>query len=62
MIGHGVPVYRGYASQYGHGFGNVLGGLVRSALPIVGKIAKSASHGRATAQNASSSHFATKAT
>ena len=44
MIGHGVPVYRSYASQYGHGFGNVLGGLVRSALPIVGKIAKSAGH------------------
>jgi hypothetical protein len=42
MIGHAMPVYRGYASQYGHGLGNVLGGLVRSALPIAGKIAKSA--------------------
>ena len=42
MIGHSIPVYQGYASQYGHGLGNVLGGLVRSALPIVGKIAKAA--------------------
>lgn len=42
MIGHSIPVYQGYASQYGHGLGNVLGGLIRSALPIVGKIAKSA--------------------
>lgn len=42
MIGHGVPVYTGYASQYGHGLGNVLGGLVRSAMPFVGKIARSA--------------------
>jgi hypothetical protein len=37
-----MPVYRGYASQYGHGLGNVLGGLVRSAMPFVVKIAKSA--------------------
>jgi len=42
MIGHALPVYQGYASQYGHGLGNVLGGLVRSALPFVGKFAKSA--------------------
>lgn len=42
MIGHSIPVYQGYSSQYGHGLGNVLGGLVRSAMPIVGKIAKSA--------------------
>ena len=40
MIGHSIPVYQGYASQYGHGLGNILGGLVRSAIPIVGKIAK----------------------
>ena len=37
-----MPVFHGYASQYGHGLGNVLGGIVRSALPIVRKIAKSA--------------------
>ena len=42
MIGHAIPVYKGYASQYGHGLGNVLGGIVRSALPIVSNIAKSA--------------------
>lgn len=42
MIGHSIPVYRGYASQYGHGLGNVLGGLFRSAMPFVGNIAKSA--------------------
>jgi len=42
MIGHALPVYHGYASQYGHGLGNVLGGLVRAALPLVGKFAKSA--------------------
>ena len=42
MIGHAVPVFQGYASQYGHGLGNVLGGLVRAALPIAGKIAKTA--------------------
>jgi hypothetical protein len=42
MIGHGVPVYRGYSSQYGHGLGNVLGGIVRTAIPIVGSMLKSA--------------------
>ena len=42
MIGHALPVYRGYVSQYGYGLGNVLGGLVRSALPMIGNIAKSA--------------------
>ena len=42
MIGYGLPVYQGYASQYGRGLGNVLGGLVRAALPFVSKMAKSA--------------------
>ena len=42
MIGQALPVYQGYASQYGHGLGNVLGGLVRSALPIVSRVAKAA--------------------
>lgn len=38
----GIPVYQGYASQYGHGLGNVLGGVARAALPIVKSIAKKA--------------------
>jgi len=38
----GIPVYRGYASQYGHGLGNVLGGIIRAALPMVKNVAKSA--------------------
>ena len=42
MIGHAIPVYRGYSSQYGYGLGNVLGGILRAAIPIVGKIAKKA--------------------
>ena len=42
MIGHAVPVYRGYSSQYGYGLGNVLGGMVRAAIPIVGNLAKKA--------------------
>ena len=42
MIGHAIPVYQGYGSQYGHGLGNVLGGLIRSAMPMVGKVAKAA--------------------
>lgn len=36
------PVYQGYASQYGRGLGNVLGGIVRAALPIVKTVAKKA--------------------
>jgi len=42
MIGHGLPVYRGYASQHGYGLGNVLGGIIRSAIPFVTPIVKSA--------------------
>ena len=42
MIGHSIPVYRGYSSQYGHGLGNILGGMVRAAIPIVGNLAKKA--------------------
>ena len=30
-----MPVYTGYASQHGYGLGNVLGGLVRSAIPFI---------------------------
>jgi hypothetical protein len=42
MIGHGLPVYRGYSSQYGHGLGNILGGIIRSAIPWVTPVVKSA--------------------
>lgn len=37
-----MNVYQGYASQYGHGLGNVLGGVARAALPFVKNIAKKA--------------------
>ena len=42
MIGHGLPVYRGYSSQFGHGLGNILGGIIRSAIPWVTPVVKSA--------------------
>ena len=42
MIGHSLPVFRGYSSQFGYGLGNVLGGVMRAAIPIVGKLAKKA--------------------
>ena len=42
MIGHALPVYRGYSSQYGHGLGNVLGGVVRAAVPFMANFAKKA--------------------
>ena len=42
MIGQALPVFRGYSSQYGHGLGNVLGGVVRAAIPVVTKYAKKA--------------------
>ena len=42
MIGHALPVYQGYASQHGYGLGNVLGGIIRSAIPIVQNITRRA--------------------
>ena len=42
MIGHALPMYKGYSSQYGHGLGNVLGGVVRAAVPMVANLAKKA--------------------
>ena len=42
MIGHALHVFQGYSSQYGHGLGNVLGGVLRAAIPFVGKLAKKA--------------------
>ena len=40
MIGHALPVFQGYSSQYGHGLGNVLGGVFRAAVPFFSKLAK----------------------
>ena len=37
-----MNVYQGYASQYGHGLGNVLGGVARVALPMIKTIARKA--------------------
>ena len=37
-----MNVYQGYASQYGHGLGNVLGGIARAAFPLVKNIAQKA--------------------
>ena len=42
MIGHTLPVFQGYSSQYGHGLVNVLRGVLRAAIPFVGKLAKKA--------------------
>lgn len=42
MIGHALPVYRGYSSQYGYGLGNILGGVVRAAVPLIANVAKKA--------------------
>ena len=39
MRGLSFPVYRGYSSQYGAGLGNILGGLVRMAIPRLFKAA-----------------------
>lgn len=42
MIGHALPVYKGYSSQYGYGLGNILGGVVRAAVPFMASMAKKA--------------------
>jgi hypothetical protein len=42
MKGAGLNVYRGYATQRGYGLGNTLRALIRSAVPIVSPIVKSA--------------------
>ena len=36
-VGAGIPVYPGGELQYGHGLGNLLGGLFRSAIPLLKK-------------------------
>ena len=41
QVGSGsMPVFKGYQSQYGRGLGNVLSGLLRAAVPIVGPVIK----------------------
>lgn len=41
QVGNGLPVFRGARVQKGHGLGNVLGGLFRSAMPLLKKGVKS---------------------
>ena len=36
----GLPVFRGYNSQYGSGLGNVLGGIMRMAVPFIAPVVK----------------------
>ena len=40
QAGHGIPVYRGSGIQRGHGLGSILGGLLRSAAPLMKSAAK----------------------
>ena len=40
QVGAGIPVYHGGELQYGNGLGNLLGGLFRSAIPLLKKGAK----------------------
>ena len=40
QAGHGIPVYRGAGLQRGHGLGSILGGLLRSAAPLMKSAAK----------------------
>ena len=38
QAGSGMPVFQGSRGQRGHGFGSVLGGLFRSAMPMLKRI------------------------
>lgn len=38
QAGNGLPVFQGSRGQRGHGIGSVLGGLFRSALPVLKRI------------------------
>ena len=40
QAGHGIPVYKGSGLQRGHGLGSILGGLLRSAAPLMKSAAK----------------------
>lgn len=42
QVGSGMPIYVGSQGQRGHGLGNVLGGLFRSAAPILKRGLKTA--------------------
>ena len=42
--GASIPVYHGYSSQYGSGLGNVLGGVLRAAVPHIAPLVKAAGH------------------
>ncbi len=42
QAGGSLPVFRGSRGQRGHGFGSVLGGLFRNALPMLKRIGKQA--------------------
>jgi len=38
--GHGLPVFRGVQYQQGYGIGNLLGGLIRKAMPLIANMGK----------------------
>lgn len=38
QAGNGLPVFEGSRNQRGHGFGSILGGLFRSALPMLKRV------------------------
>lgn len=38
QAGSGLPIFQGSRGQRGHGFGSVLGGLFRSAMPMLKRI------------------------
>ena len=40
QAGSGMPVYGGVSVQRGHGLGSILGGLFRSAMPVLKKVGK----------------------
>ena len=40
QVGHGLPVFHGSSAQRGHGLGNILGALFRSAVPLLKRGAK----------------------
>ena len=42
--GSGLPVFRGEIRQDGFGIGNLLGGLIRQAIPVLKPMVKSLAH------------------
>ena len=40
LQGAGLPVFQGYQGQYGRGLGNVLAGVLRSAVPLIAPAVK----------------------